>query len=119
MEASNKILELLKGLMEQVPSLLTILGCMVFAIVRWRRHSKVSLLVLIGLGLLFVHSFVFAVVYTWIPDLFIRSADYLNQTSVIRNVYLVLGLISNSSFGVAFAVLLMAIFIHRPSTSQQ
>jgi hypothetical protein len=118
MEAS-KIFELLKDLMEQLPSLLTILACMIFAIVRWKRYPKVSLSVLIGLALMFLHSIVFAVVYNWVPDLFIRSADYPNQESASRSVYLILGLINNSSFAVAFAVFLTAIFIQRPSTNDQ
>lgn len=119
MEASHKMFDLLKDLLEQLPSLLTILACMVFAIARWKRYPKVSLVVLIGLGLLFLHLIVFTVVYNWIPDLLIRSTPYPNQAIVMRNVYLVLGLITNSSLAVALAVLLTGIFIQRPATSHQ
>ena len=116
MEA-NKLLELLKDLLEQLPLLLIVLVCMVFAIVRWKRYPKVSLVMLIALVLMFLHSIIFAVVYNWVPDLFIRSAGSQNQASAMRNVYLTLGLINNSSFAVAFAVLLTAIFIQRSSTN--
>jgi heme/copper-type cytochrome/quinol oxidase subunit 4 len=119
MEAGNKLLELLKDLAEQLPSLLTILACMVFAIARWQRTRKVSQVVLTGLVLLFLHLIVFSIVYNWVPDLFIGSASYPSQASTIRIMYLILGLITNSSLGVALAVLLTAIFIQRPSTNHQ
>jgi hypothetical protein len=119
METTNKLLELLKDLAEQLPSLLTILACMVFAIVRWKRYPKVALVVLVGLCLLLLHAVVFAVVYTWVPDLFIRSASYPTQASVIRIVYLVLGLITNASLGAALSLLLAGIFIQRPSTNHE
>jgi hypothetical protein len=119
METTNKLLELLKDLAEQLPPLLTILACMVFAIARWKRNRKVSQVVLIGLVLLFLHLIVFSVAYNWVPDLFIGSASYPSQASTIRIVYLILGLITNSSLGIALAVLLTAIFIQRPSTNHQ
>jgi hypothetical protein len=119
MEASNKIFELLKDLLEQLPSFLTIIACLVFAIVRWKRSPTVSQVVLIGLVLLFLHLIVFSIVYTWVPDLFIRAAVAADQPALTRNVYLVLGLITNVSFGLALAVLLTAIFIQRPATNHQ
>jgi hypothetical protein len=119
MENTNKLLDLLKDLAEQLPSLLTILASMVFAIARWQRTRKVSQVVLIGLVLLFLHLIVFSIVYNWVPDLFIGSSSYPSQASTIRIVYLILGLITNSSLGVALAVLLTAVFIQRPSTNHQ
>lgn len=117
MEASNKILELVKDLLEQLPSLLTIIACLVFAIVRWKRSPTVSQVALMGLVLLFLHLVVFSIVYTWVPDLLIRASVAADQPTLARNVYLVLGLITNLSLGVAFAVLLTAIFIQRPATN--
>jgi hypothetical protein len=38
----EKLFELLKDLLAQLPSLLVVLGCMIFTIVRWKRHPKVS-----------------------------------------------------------------------------
>jgi hypothetical protein len=87
--------------------------CMVFAIARWKRHPKVSLTVLIGLVLLFLHVFVFSAVYNWVPDWYFRSATAANQGDVVRSVYLVLGLTASSTAAVAFAVLLAAIFMRR------
>jgi hypothetical protein len=111
MEASNKLLQLLRALLLQLPSLLTLLVCIVFAVVRWKRHPKVSSTLLISLTLLFIHGIAFSVVYTWVPSWFITPANY--DPLVTRNVYLVLGLIANTTAAAAFAMLLAAIFMQR------
>jgi hypothetical protein len=106
------------NLVEQLPSLLTMLGCMVFAFLRWKRHPKVSLMVVLGLGLLFLHVIVFLFVYDLIPPLFIRPENYLTNAAVRRNVFLVLGLISNTVAAVAYAVLLAGVFMQRTRAPQ-
>ena len=118
MDGSQKLLELIKALAEQLPSLLALLACMVFAASRWRRHPKVSLVVLISLALLFLHGIVFAIIYNWVPDLFLRSATYPDVQSAIRRIYLVLGLIYNTALAIAFAVLLLGIFMQRSVASR-
>src|SRR5436853_6612252 len=118
MDTSQKLLELLKALAEQTPSLLALLACMVFAASRWRRHPRVSLVVLISLALLFLHGIVFAIIYNWMPDLFLRSATYPDVQSAIRRVYLVLGLLYNTALAIAFALLLVGIFMNRGVASQ-
>jgi hypothetical protein len=115
MGASTKIIELLKNVLEQLPSLLTILACMIFAIVRWKKYPRVSLVVLSAMGLLILHSIIFAVVYAWVPDIFINANLTSDRTTVLRNVYVVLGFITNTSLGVILAILLTAIFIQRPA----
>jgi hypothetical protein len=111
--ASQKLIQYFWALVEQLPSLLTLIGCIGFALMRWKRHPKVSLLLVAGLGLLVVHAFVFMLVYDLVPPLFIKPENYLNMDSMRRIVYLVLGLIANSSIAVAFALLLAAVFTQR------
>ena len=111
MEVSNKLLDLLRALVLQLPSLLTLLVCIVVTIVRWKRHPKVSATLLISLTFLFIHGIAFSVVYTWVPSWFIAPANY--DPLVTRNVYLVLGLIANTTAAVGFAMLLAAIFMQR------
>ena len=86
---------------------------MIFAIAYWKRHPRVSLVVLIALALMFVHVFAFALIYLWVPDWFIKSAGPDNLESVTRNLYLVLGLLSNTVVAVAMALLLAGIFMQR------
>lgn len=115
MDVTSKLIDLLKALLEQAPSLLTLVGCIVLAIVRWKRHPKVSLMLVISLGLLFVHGIAFSLIYNWVPGWFIRPGAY--EPNLIRNVYLVIGLISNTFAVVIFALLLAAVFMQRrPAT---
>jgi hypothetical protein len=113
MEGSEKIAYLLKDLAIQIPSLLTILGCMIFAVVRWKHHGKVALMVLVGLLLLLIHVIVFAFIYTWVPDAIINAADPANRASVTRNVFIGLAVVYNAFEAVAVALLVFGIFMRR------
>jgi hypothetical protein len=110
MESGAKILVWLSELAQQLPSMITILVCMVLVIARWKRHPKVSLLAAIGLFLLLVHGPFFALIYAQGPSLFLGK-NYTSEE--MRNLFLVLGLIFNSTRVIAFAPLLAAIFIGR------
>ena len=115
--ASHKLIQYFWSLVEQLPSLLTLVGCIVFALMRWKRHPKVSLLLVAGLGLLLVHAFVFMLIYDLVPPLFIKPDNYANTESIRRTLYLLLGLIANTSIAVSFALLLAAVFTQRNSSA--
>ena len=116
---SERLFYLFINFLQQLPSLLALLACIVFAITRWKRHPKVAMVVTIGLGLLLLHSIVFLLVYHFVPRWFIDySRDSQEIETTIRNVYLVLGWISNSAAAVAFAVLLAGIFMRRKPANQ-
>jgi hypothetical protein len=117
MDGPHKLLDLLKQIVEQLPSLLTMIACMIFAITRWKRLPKVSLLVLISLALLFIHGIAFSIIYNWVPGWFVKPGPY--DAAGMRNVYLVLGLLSNGSAALIFAILLGAIFIQREPVEQR
>lgn len=110
---ADRIFELFRAYLEQLPSLLALLACLVFAVVRWKRHPKVSMVVVIALGFLLLHELIFTAVYNIVPGWFIRSARYENIQKVVENVYLVLGLISNGTAAIGFGVLLAGIFMQR------
>ena len=116
MDATHRLFDLLKQIVEQLPSLLTMIACMIFAITRWKRHPKVSLLVLIGLALLFIHAIAFIIIYNWVPGLFIQP---VYDAAKMRHVYFVLGLLSNGTAAVIFAILLAAIFMRREPVAQR
>lgn len=119
MSATNRLFYLFTSLLQQLPSLLALLACIIFAITRWKRYPKVAMVVTIGLGLLLLHSIVFLFVYHFVPGWFIDySRDYRAIEATIRNVYLLLGWISNSAAAVAFAVLLAGIFMQRKPTNE-
>lgn len=100
-------------LVEQLPSLITIIGCIAFALMRWKRHPKVSLMIVVSLGLLFLHALVFLVIFDVVPPLFIKPENFENMEAVRQTVSLVLGILFNSGLAVAFALLLAAVFMQR------
>lgn len=111
MESGAKITVWLSELAQQLPSLITLLVCMVLVIARWKRHPTVSLLAALGLFLLMLHGPVFSLIYAQGPSFFLGN-NYTSEGA--RSLYLVLGLIFNSTRVLAFAPLLAAIFIKRP-----
>lgn len=116
---SDRLYYLLINFVQQLPSLLALLACLIFAITRWKRHPKVAMVVTIGLALLLLHAIVFLLVYNFVPRYFIDyAAPSADIETTIRNVYLVLGWISNSAAAVAFAVLLTGIFMRRKPTNE-
>jgi hypothetical protein len=115
MEATSKWTELLRSFLEQLPSLLTFAGCIIFVIIRWKWYPKVSLILLVALIVGLIHEIVFTVVYNWVPGWFIPTGTY--DPIVTRNVYLVLGLITNTSAGAIVLLYLAAIFMNRPPQS--
>jgi chromate transport protein ChrA len=109
MNSSSKLIEILQDLLLQLPSLLTMLGCIVAAIIRRQRHPKISLTVIISLVLLILITFVFAFVYAFVPDMFRRPGN----VSATQIVIIVISFIYNSLWAIALAILLSAIFMQR------
>lgn len=115
MGETSKFLELLKALAEELPSLIAIIACIGFALSRRKRYPRVATTLFIGLGLFFLHLIVVNVVYTWVPGWFIKADNY--DPIVARNVYLVLGLITNTVAAVLLSVVLAAVFMDRKRNS--
>jgi len=113
MQNAQKFEQLLWSLAGQLPSLVALAGCIVFVATRWKRYPKVSLLTLIGLLVIFVADFFFGVIFVWAPDLLINGGSGLSGGANVTTVFMVLGLISNTVFAIAFIFLLAAIFTQR------
>jgi|SRR5712692_8337366 len=115
MESSAKLFELLRIVLLQLPSLLTIVGCVIAAVIRWRRHPKVSLTVIIGLTLLFAHAFVFSFVYAFMWDWFVNPRD----SRALETLSTIFSFFYNSSLAILLAVLLAAVFMQRKALPGQ
>ena len=106
---------------EQSPSLIAMLACLVFALTRWKRFPKVALAVALSLGLIIIHTIVFIFVYDLVLPIFLKPAlaqsteQYENTR---RIVYLVTGLIYNSLLAVGFGILLAGVFMQRKPAPQ-
>jgi len=111
MDNLQKFYDLLWGLLEQLPSLITILACLIFVATRWKRYPKVAPLVLVSLVLLFLHGPIFAAVYNWVPDLLIDRNSNANRIS--STVMVVLSLIYHTALAIPFTLLLVSIFMRR------
>lgn len=111
---SNDLFELVRNIGPQLISLLTLLICLVIALVRWKRHPRVSLLAALGLILLILHSLIFAVADVWLPRWFI-TPGYVSVTTF----YAIFGIVISFTLAVAFAVLLIAVFIDREPAPPQ
>jgi len=101
---------------EQLPSLLAMLGCLVFALTRWKKYPKVAMMVALGLGLLIIHLIIFVFVYDLVPPLFLKdttSQNYEEITRIRRIVFLVVGLIYNTTAIVGYGILVAGIFMQR------
>jgi hypothetical protein len=111
MDNLQKFYDLLWGLLEQLPSLITILACLIFVATRWKRYPKVAPLVLVSLVLLLLHGPIFAAVYNWVPDLLIDRNSSANRIS--NTVMVVLSLIYHTALAIPFTLLLVSIFMRR------
>ncbi len=112
MGSSDKFYDLLWALMEQLPSLITILACLIFVATRWKRYPRVASLVLVSLVLLLLHGPIFAAVYTWVPDLLIDRSSGVNA-GISSKIMIVLSLIYHTALAIPFTLLLVSIFRRR------
>jgi hypothetical protein len=112
----ERFMALVKYFLEQLPSFLALIGCIAFAITRWKHYPKIAMLVTIALTYLLLHQIIFSFVYFFVPSYFIRNAPPDTIQTVIRNVYLVIGLISNSVLGIGIVIFVAAIFMRRKPT---
>jgi hypothetical protein len=53
----------------RLPMLLLVLGGSAFAIIRWKRHPRVSLMTLLALIIYIVEAILFILFLYWLPDL--------------------------------------------------
>lgn len=108
------ITQLLRSLLTQLPSLLVLLACLVIAIVRWKRHPKVSLVAGLAFAFLILHGFGVSVIYIWLPRLLHGSMS--SESS--ETLYSWLALFTNFTFALGLAALLVAIFIDRKRVTE-
>jgi hypothetical protein len=92
------------------PVLLLILGGIIFSLIRWKRHPRVSLLTLIGLTFFLITSPVYIIALYQLPFIFERlSVDY----SSYRIFYTVLYVLHNIAYAIVIVLLVAAAFSQR------
>src|SRR4029434_2038463 len=103
---SQDLFAIARNVGPQLPSLLTLLICLVIVLVRRRRHPKVTLIAALGLVLLILHSLIFAVADVWLLRSFVEA-----EPADVDHFYAIYGLVASVCLAIAFGVLLVAIFI--------
>lgn len=98
---------------EQLSMIFAMLICIIVAVVRWKRHPRVSMTVIAGCALLLIQIPVVAAIYAWVPEAIIKSANPADANSFHDSVYMVIALCSNSFVALALAFLVAAIFMKR------
>ena len=91
------------------PVMLVVLMGLVFAILRWRRHPKVSALTVAGLLLFQLQSLTFSSLYYFLP----RLADHGWTWRSIDHLSIVLDICHDLVFTVAIALLAAAVMTGR------
>jgi hypothetical protein len=110
---SQDLFQVLRNVLTQLPSLLTLLICLIITIVRWKRHPKVSLVASLAFVFLILHGLIFSAAYIWIPRWFVGSGGYESNPTFFS----AFALIINFLFAIAMATLLLAVFIDRSRAS--
>ena len=103
------LLQLLRDLLTQLPSLLILLVCFTIAIVRWKRHPKASLIAALGLAAIFFQGLFYTIAYFVINRLVVGSGGYQEHLGLYNR----LALLSNFLFAIGLGTLLTAVFIGR------
>ena len=112
MDASDQLWQFFRSLLQQLPSILTLLGGLIFCIIRAKRHPRVSVVAALSLFYLLLHGLVFVGVYTWVPTWFMAD----RPPAEMQTFMMVLRLIYNTTLALGFGLLLAAIFMHRSLT---
>lgn len=106
---------LLGALLPQIPLYLIYLVGSVIAVMRWKRHPRVSLYLLVSIAVSFVAAIILTVVQMWLPY-------YLARLKFDANMYTyyfyALRLISSLIGALTFGLILLAVFAERPAHSR-
>lgn len=107
METTTRIYQILGEIATQLPSMLTMLGGILVAIIRWKRHPRISLTVVISLALMLLHLTIFAVVFATIHSM----VSYENFT--LQAYQTLASIMYNLILAILTAILVTAIFMQR------
>ena len=96
-------------LLRKTPLILVLLGGLLFAIVRWKHHPRVSLLASIGLGFYIVEIFVVAAAYYFLPAFLERAG-----MPVSSSLFTVIQVVDDIIYSAILISLIAAALSQRP-----
>ena len=93
----------------RIPLFLLLLGGIVFALMRWNRHPRVSFLTILGLFFYLLESIFFTFIVFLLPTLLPAGARFVASDSL----YMVLFLLDDFAYAAVIIVLVSAVFTQR------
>jgi hypothetical protein len=106
----SSLTAVLGALLPGVPLYLVWLAGLGLAVVHWERYPKVSLLLTLGLAILFIQSLAGAVLSTWLPVMLSRRGMMPSRMGVL---FAVQGVVMGLVRAVAWGLVLGAVFVRR------
>jgi len=101
---------LLFFLARRSPMLLLSLGGIIFAIVRWKRHPRVSLMTVLALAIHMFEGILFAVFLYWLPSVIYKISP---SRAAVDNTFFVLFFLEDFVFALVIILLVGAAFTGR------
>lgn len=102
-------------MLRRTPMLLVSLTGIVLAIIKWRKHSRVSLFLILGFSLYIFSALFFTAVNNWLYP--VLSKRNFNPNS-IEWFYFATNILQNSTWALMLALIIAAIFSQRDFTNQ-
>ncbi len=94
----------------RIPMLLVSLGGVGFAIARWRRHPRVSLMTIMALALYWVEALILLCIRYWLPN-FVEAMKL--SSTAISVLFVVISVVDDFAFAVIVILLVAAVFTGR------
>ena len=88
------------------------LAGLLFAVIRWKRHPKVSLLTVAALLLLLIQSLTFGTIYYYLPELLRQGFTY----GTLNSLYLLVEVCRDIVYSIIVVLLVSAAFSGRSPT---
>jgi hypothetical protein len=99
-------------LLRKSPLFLVLIGGLIFAVIRWKRHRRTSLLASIGISVYLLSILVVSSTYYVVPGLLERM-----HISMATQVFTVIQIIDDLVYSGVLILLIGAAFSERPSKS--
>lgn len=116
MEANAELFsQFLSYMLRRIPMILVSLTGIVLAIIKWRKHSKTSLLLILGFSLYILSALFFTAINNWMyPVLSKRNFD----PNSIDWFYFAVNILQNGTWALMLALIIAAIFSQRNLENQ-
>lgn len=105
----------LSYMLRRTPMLLVALTGIVLAVIKWRKHSKASLFLILGFGLYIFSALFFTALNNWLRPVLSKRGF---NTNSIEWAYFAVSILQNSTWALMLAFIIAAIFSQRNLTNQ-